>query len=374
MDYYKILGLEKGATEAEIKKAYRKLAQKHHPDTAKGDGKKFKEIAEAYEVLSDPQKRSQYDQFGRVGGSGGGGGFGGFGDFGGFDFSHFQNANVDFGGGFGDIFDSFFGGGASRSRKRGPQPGANIEMVLQVSFEESIAGSTREIEVSRYETCSTCAGKGAAPGSKINDCQQCSGTGQQVRIQRTPLGQIQTSSVCSACQGEGKIPEEKCKACQGEGRILKSMSFQAKIPAGIHDRAILRLSGKGEAGTQGGPYGDLFLHISVSPSRQFKRVKDDIHSHQSIHLLQAVLGDEIPVQTVHGQTTLKIPAGTESGKTFRIREQGAPKVGSSERGDHHVTVTVEIPKKISAKEKKLYQELAKEADLSIQPQSRGLFG
>lgn len=367
MDYYKTLGVEKGATESEIKKAYRKLAQKHHPD-AGGDAAKFKEVTEAYEVLSDKQKRQQYDQFGNAGpGFGGAGGAG----FGGFDFS---NVNVNFGGagGFGDIFDSFFGGGGRRA-KRGPQKGSNIEMVIQISFEESISGTTREVEVSRYETCDTCSGKGAAPGTELKDCDTCSGTGQQVRIQRTPLGQIQTSAICSACRGEGKIPEKKCDTCQGEGRNLKTSIVNAKIPAGIHDRAVLRLSGKGEAGTQGGPYGDLFLHISVTPSEEFKRVKDDIHTTHTLHLLQAVLGDEVMINTVHGEVKLSIPAGTQHGKTFKLKEYGAPKVNSTVKGDHYVTVKVQVPSKLSGKERKLYEELAEVSDMEIKAKSGGWF-
>lgn len=367
MDYYKILGVEKNATESDIKKAYRKLAQKHHPDTGQGDEKKFKEATQAYEVLSDKQKRAQYDQFGAAGPGGGAGGFGGF------DFNDFQNVNFDFGGGFGDIFDTFFGG-STRQRKRGPQPGGNIEMVLQISFEESMSGTTREIEVSRYETCDPCQGKGAAPGTQLKDCPPCSGTGQQVRIQRTPLGSIQTSSLCGTCQGEGKIPEKKCPTCQGEGRLLKTSLIHAKIPAGIADRAILRLSGKGEAGPQGGPYGDLFLHISVAPSSEFKRVKDDLHSSYSLHLLQAVLGDEVKVKTVHGEVSLKIPAGTSHGKTFKLKGYGAPLVNSSSKGDLYVTVKLQIPQKLSSPEKKLYQELAELSGLTLKPEGGGWFG
>jgi len=368
MDYYKVLGVEKGASETEIKKAYRKLAQQYHPDTEKGDEKKFKEIAEAYEVLSDKQKRSQYDQFGSAGPNFGGGGGNGFGGF------DFNNVNVDFGGSFGDIFDTFFGGGQKGNRKKGPQKGTDIEMVLQISFEEAIFGVSKEIEVSAYAACEHCKGIGAEPGSSMKECEACSGTGQQIKLQRTPFGQIQTATVCRTCEGAGQIPEKKCKNCKGEGRLLKTHVIKTKIPAGIHDQAIIRLSGKGEAGTQGGPYGDLFLHISVAPSRRFERIKDDIYTTEHIHVLQAILGDEIDVETVHGTAKLIIPAGTENGSVLKIKEFGVPKVGSSAKGDHIVKIEIDIPKKLSGNEKKLYSELVKETKLNIKPQHKGIFG
>lgn len=365
MDYYKILGVEKNATESEIKKAYRKLAQQHHPDTGKGDEKKFKEVTEAYEVLGDKQKRAQYDQFGAAGP-----GFGGQG-FGGFDFS---NVNVDFGGNFGDIFDTFFGGAQRGGRQKGPSKGSDMEMVLQISFEEAIFGVSKEIEVSGYTACEHCKGMGAEPGTQLKTCEDCSGTGQQVRLQRTPFGQIQTASTCQSCEGSGQIPEKKCKECKGGGRMIKTTRIKTRIPAGIHDQAVIRLAGKGEAGFQGGPQGDLFIHISVAPSKEFERIRDDIYTTQPIHLLQAVMGDEIRVKTVHGDATLIVPAGTESGNTLKLKGYGVPKVGGNSKGDHIIKIIVEIPKKLSGKEKKLYDELAKEAKLDIRPQSKGFFG
>lgn len=361
MDYYKTLGVEKGASESEIKKAYRKLAQKHHPDTGKGDEKKFKEATEAYEVLSDKQKRGQYDQFGSAGSGPGGAGFGGF---------DFKNVNVD----FGDIFDTFFGGGQQGSRKKGPTRGSDIEMVFQISFEEAIFGVSKEIEVSTFVACSHCKGIGAEPGTKLKTCDDCSGTGQQVRLQRTPFGQIQTASVCQNCEGAGQIPEKKCKECEGEGRLLKTQRIKTKIPAGIHDQAVIRLAGKGEAGMQGGPTGDLFLHISVAPSRSFERIRNDIYTTEHIHVLQAIMGDEIVVKTVHGDAKLVVPAGTESGSVLKLKEYGVPKVGTSHKGDHIVKIKVDIPKKLSGKEKKLYDELVQESRLNIKPQSKGFFG
>jgi len=365
MDYYKALGVEKNASEAEIKKAYRKMAQQHHPDTEKGDEKKFKEVSEAYEVLSDKQKRAQYDQFGSAGPGQGPGGFGGF---------DFKNVNVDFGGNFGDIFDTFFGGGQQRSRKKGPTQGSDIEMVLQIGFEEAIFGVTKEIEVSAYSACSNCKGIGAEPGTELKSCEDCSGTGQQVKLQRTPFGQIQTATTCATCQGAGQTPEKKCKECKGEGRMIKTTRIKAKIPAGINDQAVIRLAGKGEAGMQGGPQGDLFLHISVSPSKIFERIRDDIYTTAHIHVLQAIMGDEVSVKTVHGDAKLIIPAGTETDNTLKLKDYGVPKVGTSTKGDHIVKIKVDIPKKLSGKEKKLYDELVKESKLNIKPQSKGLFG
>lgn len=370
MDYYKTLGIEKTASESDIKKAYRKLAQQYHPDTGKGDEKKFKEVTEAYEVLGDKQKRAQYDQFGSAGPNFGGGN--GFGGFGGFDFS---NINVDFGGGgFGDIFDTFFGGGSRRSAKKGPTKGSDIEMVLQISFEEAIFGATKEIELSVYETCDHCQGKGAEPGTEVKTCDVCSGTGQQIRLQQTPFGQIQTASVCRNCEGAGQIPEKKCHVCRGEGRLLKTLKLNAKIPAGIHDQAVIRLTGKGEAGLKGGPHGDLFLHISVAPSKEFERIKEDIHSTQHIHLLQAVMGDAIKVKTVYGEANLIIPAGTQSQTVLKIKNEGVPRVGTSHKGDHHVKIIVDVPKKLSNKEKELYKQLIGLSGLAITPQNKGLFG
>jgi len=373
MDPYKALGIDKKASEQEVKRAYRKLAHKYHPDKGDGgDDKKFKEVTEAYEIIGDKQKRAQYDQFGNMGGGAGGPG----GGFGGFDFGGFQNVNVDFGGGgFGDIFDTFFGGGGNgRSKQGGPSKGSDIEMVIQLRFEEAIFGTTKEIEISRYVTCTHCKGNGAEPGSKLVNCDDCKGTGQKVQIRRTPLGQIQTAAVCSDCNGTGRIPEKKCSKCHAEGRVLENAKINVKVPAGIHDQAVIRLRDKGEAGMQGGTYGDLFVHVSIVPSNEFERINNDIHNKQSIHMLQAVMGDEVKIATVHGDVTLKIPHGTQSGKVFKISGKGVPRVGSDTFGDHYVKIIVDIPEKLSKKEKELYNNLIEETQLDIKPQNKGLFG
>lgn len=371
-DLYKILGVDKKTDVSEIKRAYRKLAQKYHPDVSgKKDAeteKKFKEINQAYEVLSDPQKRAQYDQFGSVGnGPAGPGGF----DFNGFDFGNFNGA-FDFGSSFGDIFSSVFGRGTRRG-SAGPERGDDIEIAINVSFEESVQGTEKPIEYSRLILCAHCKGKGAEPGSKIVTCHTCQGTGQQIRVQRTPLGQIQTATVCRTCEGSGEKADKKCAKCHGEGRTHERNRITVRIPAGIFDKAAIRLNGKGEIGRQGGEPGDLYVHIKVTPSREFERVKDDIHTTRKIHVLQAILGDEIQVKTIHGDAALKIPAGTPGGKVFELKGYGVPKVGAGTKGDHFIKIDVEIPTKLSKKDRELYEQLAKDAKLNIKPQSKGFF-
>ena len=359
-DLYSILGVSRKATDAEIKRAFRKLAQKHHPDVNKGDStseQKFKEVNLAYEILSDKKKRQQYDQFGFAGGPGSGGGPGG--GFGGFDPSSFS-------GNFSDIFETFFGGaapGASRSKKRGPRPGNDIESTLTLKFEEAIFGAERELEITKAEACPHCQGMGAEPGSSMISCKDCQGTGQIKAIRQTILGQIQTVRTCSACEGVGQVPEKKCAKCHGQMRTRQKTRVTVKIPAGIENGATIRLREKGEAGTLGGQHGDLYLHIQISPHPQFERHGYDIHSTEKIHLLQAVMGDKIPVNTVHGQVELKIPTGTQGEQVFKIKNRGVPHVRGDAKGDHYIKIEVEIPKKLNRKEKALYKELQEEADL-----------
>jgi molecular chaperone DnaJ len=376
-DLYSTLGVDRNASDTEIKKAYRKLAQKYHPDKNKGDKdaeKKFKEINQAYETLSDKQKRSFYDQFGSTQGAAGGtgGGFGGFdSNAQGFDFSNF-------GGGFADIFESFFSGGNGqtsqrRTGRRGPIRGEDIEARIKISFEESVKGADRELEITKADQCDHCKGTGAEPGSKVVTCSTCKGTGEVREIRQTILGQIATSRTCSQCHGEGRIPEKKCSVCHGTTRKRVSEKVKVKIPAGISNDSTIRLSGKGEAGVHGGGYGDLYLHISVHPHKEFVRSGDDIHTEQTIHLLQGVLGDEIDVKTVYGKVKLKIPAGTASGKVFKLKDYGMPRVNTSQKGDHYLKIILDIPSKLSKKEKELYAKLAQEAKLDLKPGGKSGF-
>ncbi len=362
-DYYKILGIEKGASEAEIKKAFRSLARKYHPDQAEGDKKeaeaKFKEISEAYEVLGDKQKRANYDRFGSAGTNfGGGGGF----NANGFDFS---NVNFDFGGGgFGDVFETFFGGGGGR-KSRGPTRGANLEVRLKVKFEDAIFGTTAELKLERLAKCESCGGSGAEAGSKISDCKTCHGTGEVKTTRQTIFGAMQHSAICPNCGGEGKVFEKKCHVCHGTGRERKTEKLKIKIPAGVENGAVIRPAGQGEASAKSGPAGDLFLQTLVEPSREFERRGADIFSTQKINFIEATLGNEIAIKTVHGNVKLKIPAGTQSHTNFKIKGRGAPKLSSSEKGDHIVKILVEIPKKISKKEKELFEKLASESGVKI---------
>lgn len=379
-DFYKILGVERGADDQEIKKAYRKMAQKYHPDKNKGDKEaesKFKEISEAYETLSDKQKRTFYDQFGSSQGAAGGGaqGYGGFEGFNGqgFDFNNM-------GGGFADIFESFFGGGAGarssgRARRGGPQRGEDIESAISIKFEESVTGAERHLEITKSEKCEHCNATGAEPGSKIVNCSNCGGTGEVKEIRQTILGQIATSRTCETCHGEGRIPEKKCSVCHGTTRQRKKEKVKVKIPAGIHDDSTIRLSGKGEAGIKGGDYGDLYLHINVEQNKEFVRSGDDIHTEHKIHLIQGVLGDDVEIKTIYGKIKLKIPAGTQSGKVFKLKSYGMPRLNTELKGDHYLKVVLEVPSKLTKKEKELYTELAKEANIDISKSTKkGLFG
>lgn len=364
-DYYQTLGVAKDASVDDIKKAYRKLAMQHHPDQG-GDAEKFKEVNEAYQVLGDAQKRAQYDQFGSAGP---GGGFGG----GGFDF----NGNM---GGFsdlGDIFESFFGGGFGGQQAQpqtGPLRGEDAEIVVSIDFMTAVFGGEENIDITLLETCDLCKGDGAEPGSKIVTCATCSGTGQVRRAQRSIFGNVMTTSVCPTCHGQGKVPEKQCSRCSGNGRIKQNTRMKIKIPAGVDTGTTLKLKDKGHAGLRGGMHGDLYVRLQVRASRKFEREGYDIHTTADIHVLQAVLGDEITVETVHGPKKVAIPAGIESGKKIRLARSGIPKLGSSEAGDHILTVKVTMPKKLSKKEQELYAQLAAEAHLELHsPKKKGLF-
>ncbi|OGY43226.1 MAG: molecular chaperone DnaJ [Candidatus Buchananbacteria bacterium RIFCSPHIGHO2_02_FULL_40_13] len=366
-DYYDILGVKKNASQDEIKKAFRKLAHEHHPDKNGGSGDKFKEVNEAYQTLGNEQKRKQYDQFGSSFSNGNGfnyqdfarasarGGQDGFG-FGNFSAKGGPAFGRDFGdlGDLGDIFNSFFSArsGSNTSQARG----ADIETRLDITFEEAVFGTEKNIELSKRVICRHCRGQGAEPDSKINTCKTCGGSGRVSSSQQTILGTFQIQSVCSTCQGEGKIYEKKCSHCNGSGAEYGTEKIKVKIPAGLEDGQQLRLSQKGEASPKG-LAGDLYINIRVRPSPDFRRVGDDIKSDYHLSIAQASLGDKIEIKTVNGPVNLKIPAGTQSQTEFKLGGQGVPHLRSRGRGDHLVRVIVDIPKNLSKKQRKLIEEL-----------------
>ncbi|MFZ5364604.1 MAG: molecular chaperone DnaJ [Patescibacteria group bacterium] len=350
-DYYKILGIEKTASQDEIKRAFRKLAQQYHPDKPGGDEQKFKEINEAYQVLGDANKRQQYDQFGSTFDQAGAGGFNGFGGQNPFG-SGFSSVNFDMGD-LGDIFGDVFGFGSKTKRKA---RGADIEVDLELQFKEAAFGTEKQIKLYKNIVCPVCHGNGAEPGTKINTCAACGGSGRQTRVQQTFLGAIQTQTTCSACQGQGKIPEKKCSKCSGIGIIKGDAEIKVSVPAGINNGESLKLSGQGEAGS-GGSAGDLYVHIKIKPDFDFHRDNYDILTNQQISFAQAALGDKIEINTIDGPVDLKIPAGTQPGTRFRLKGKGVPRLRGYGRGDHWVTIEVIVPKDLNRKQKQLLKEL-----------------
>jgi molecular chaperone DnaJ len=355
-DYYNILGVSKSATAEEIKTAFRKKAHEHHPDKG-GDAEKFKEINEAYQVLGNQNKRKQYDQFGTTFNNGSGG-FSGGQNWGGF--SGFQNgANFDFEdisdmfGGFGDIFG--FSGGRGRAKRE--TVGRDLEMILKLDFLEAVYGTEKEISFPKKAQCDRCHGSGAEPGAKIETCSNCHGTGFLIKLQRTILGNIQTKQTCSKCNGEGKTYSENCSKCGGSGVYKKQETLKVKIPAGINNGETIRLSGKGEAGEKGALAGDLFLRIQVLPHAKFERDGYDIKTDEEISVKQAILGDKIEIETIHGNIKLKIPEGTQSGTIFKLKDKGVNRLQSSGKGDHYVRIKIKIPKGLTKKEKNIIEEL-----------------
>ena len=345
-DYYEVLGLQKGVSEDEIKKAFRKLAIKYHPDKNKGDKEaeeKFKEINEAYQVLSDAEQKARYDQFGHAGMEGGFGG--GAGGFGGFDFSEM--------GGFGDIFETFFGGGGggfgggSSRRKNAPRRGSDLEYQLTIEFEEAMKGVEKQFNITRTESCETCSGTGAKPGTSKKTCSKCNGSGQ-IRVQRqTPLGSFVSTSACDACGGTGEVIDEPCNDCKGKGRTRKTRKITVNIPAGVDSGNILTLRGQGDHGINGGPAGDIYVRINVVPSKIFKRDGADIFYDYKISMTKAALGEEITVPTIDGNVKYTVPAGTQPGTRFRLKGKGAPRINSNARGNQYVNIIVEVPKNLN---------------------------
>lgn len=349
-DYYKTLGVEKGASKDEIKKAFHKMAHKYHPDKNGGDEAKFKEVNEAYQVLSDDQKRTQYDQFGSEGPQMGGGGQG----FGGFDFSGFGQGQHGFEFDLGDMFGDFFGGG-SRARSR---RGADLQTTVQVSFKDAVFGIEHSIKIKKPSTCSTCKGNGAEPGTHLETCTQCQGKGQVRNIQRTILGSIATNEICDKCHGTGKIPKVACKHCHGRGVVNEERTIKIAIPAGIQNGETLRLAGMGEA-IQGGQSGDLYVHITVAPHKSIRREKSDLVTTLPIKLTDALLGATYAVETLDGMESVSIPAGTRVGDSVTLKGKGVP-VSSHKRGNFVIKLNIKLPEKLSKHAKEVIEELKKE--------------
>lgn len=353
-DYYEVLGVSRGASEDEIKKAYKKMARKYHPDLNPGDKtaeEKFKEVNEAYEVLSDADKKARYDQYGHAGvdPNFGAGGFGG-----GFD------GSFDFGD-LGDIFGSFFGGGfggGRRTNPNAPQRGESIRMSIAISFEEAAFGCEKAVTVERYETCDTCHGNGCAPGTSPEVCPDCHGTGTvQVRRQ-TPMGVFTTSSPCPKCGGKGRIIHQPCKDCRGSGMVRKKKTIQASIPAGIDNGQTISIRGQGNAGKNGGPAGDLLITITVRPHELFRREGTSVLCEAPITFTQAVLGAELEIPTIDGKVKYTLPEGTQSGTTFRLKGKGIPSINGRGRGDQYVTVYIETPKNLNKEQEEALKKFA----------------
>ncbi|MCW1888142.1 MAG: molecular chaperone DnaJ [Candidatus Moranbacteria bacterium] len=357
-NYYETLGVAKNASQDEIKKAFRKLAHKYHPDKGTGDEAKFKEINEAYQVLSDEKKRSQYDNFGQTfSGQQGGGPQGG--GFGGFDFSGFGGqGGFDFGGGgFEDLFGDMFGGGRAR---RSSGRGQDIQVEVEITFEEMISGTKKDIRLRKYVTCKTCSGNGGEPGSTEETCKACNGNGQVRKMMQTVLGAFQQVVTCDDCHGKGKKHSKNCHTCHGQGRVQEEESITLDIPAGIDTGQALSLQGKGHAGENGASSGDLIVEVYVKKHARLVRRGEQILSEEKLSFADMALGASVSLETVDGPMTIKIPAGTQPGEVFRIRGKGVPNIHGRGRGDHLVTVTIAVPKKLSKSTKKALEELRKE--------------
>lgn len=359
-DYYKILELNREATPDEIKKAYRKLALKYHPDKTKGDKaaeEKFKQINQAYQILSDPAKKQQYDQFGSAGQTGGG--------FSGWSQADFtQGFDINDLGGFGDIFDTFFSGatGGRRSRKQDPETlkrGSDIEANIQITFEEAVFGATKKISINRPVVCDNCHGSGGMDNSTIK-CDVCGGSGEVTKNQRTILGNFVQKSICAECRGSGQKPARICRSCHGEGRKTKTEMIDIEIPVGINNGQTIKITGGGEVGWRGGRAGDLYVNIHVLPSKDFERDGDDLFRIEQISYPIAVLGGEVKIKTLEGNLTLKIPTGTKSGEIFRLKNKGVKHWDRAGAGDLLVRMDIAIPQRLTLKQRRLLEELQDE--------------
>lgn len=354
-DYYEVLGVDKNAGAEDVKKAYRNLARKYHPDVNKAPDAeaKFKEVKEAYDVLSDDQQRARYDQFGHQDPNAGFGGGGG---------------GADFGGGFGDIFDMFFGGGGGRRDPNAPVRGNDLQYTMTIEFKEAVFGKETDIQIPRTETCDTCHGNGAKPGTKPETCSICRGTGQQEVAQNTPFGRIVNRRACSGCGGRGKIIKDRCNTCGGSGQVKRQRKINVKIPAGVDEGSQLRVTGEGEAGLRGGPNGDLYIVLRVKSHDFFEREGDDIYCEIPLTFAQAALGDEIEIPTLTEKVKLKIPQGTQTGTYFRLKGKGVPKLRGYGQGDQQVKVTVVTPTKLTDAQKDLLREFAQTSGESTNEQ------
>ncbi len=361
-EFYERLGVSKSASQDEIKKAYRKLSKKYHPDINKEAGAeaKYKEVQEAYETLSDEQKRASYDQYGAAGANGG---FGG--GTGGFDGSGF--------GGFEDIFSSFFGGGAQRN-PNAPRQGEDLQYRVNLKFEEAIFGVEKEVRYNRDASCHTCKGSGAKPGTSPVTCSRCHGAGVINVDTQTPLGVMRRQVTCDVCRGQGKEIKDPCQTCRGSGHEKQAHSVKVKIPAGIETGQQIRLAGQGEAGFNGGPYGDLYVVVNVQASDKFDRKGTTIYYNLAISFVQATLGDTVDIPTVHGDVEMAIPAGTQTGKRFRLRGKGAPQLRGNGQGDQYVTVTIVTPTKLNDKQREALQAFAAASGEQVHPtKKKGFF-
>jgi len=358
-DFYQILGVQRNSDIADVKKAYRKLAKKYHPDANPGEDttEKFQEINRAYEILSNPELKQKYDMYGERGV--------------GTSAASEGQAGSPFGGGFGqevdlgDIFDSFFGGGGGRgrggaggARTRGPVAGDDLRFDLEIDFKTAVFGGEEKVRIRHLEKCGTCDGSGVKPGSKVSTCTTCNGMGVTMQVTRTPLGNFQTQQTCPTCRGTGQMVEEYCGTCSGQGLVSKTKQIKVTIPAGVEDGNKLRVRGEGDAGPNGGPAGDLYIFLKVKADRNFRREGPEVYSDASVSYVDAILGASVQVPVVDGEVTIKVPPGTQPGQVMRLKGNGAPRLGNpDQRGDHYVTMNVEIPKDVSKEEKELIEKL-----------------